>query len=446
MAWHMKTTKHPVLKAMSTLIIALLAARSARCAVFTWSGTAPGDWSNPVNWNPNGVPGTNDSAVIANGVVSVTTMVPVSGISLVGNGSLNLAGGAIVNAVISTTNGASVVVNTGTLDGVVVNGLLDVGMSVNGAGLTVTNGLTLNGTAYVGNPTNTWYGVINFEGTQTLSGSGTPVFGNHSYANSLLLANAGATLLIAAGITVHGQNGSVGYNPSIGGGSAGANVVNQGMILEDLNKGTITIAGGSLINNGTLEAQNGGVLQLNSGTWTNNGTIQADAGTVNLGGSFATAGLGVIQSPGGMINLTGTLNNTNSTLVVDGAMAPWTLVGGTISGGTVATTNGAALVASSGTLDGVTMNGSLDVGNSMNGASLTVTNGLVLNGIALVGNRTNSWVRSGEFHGQPGAGGQRDGGVWESFLRQLFVGGESRGNFSDWRGHHGAWAERLDRL
>ena len=34
------------------------------------------------------------------------------------------------------------------------------------------------------------------------------------------------------------------------------------------------------------------------------------------------------------------------------------------------------------TLDGVTVDGTLDVGNSVNGASLIVTNGLVLNGTA----------------------------------------------------------------
>jgi len=45
----------------------------------------------------------------------------------------------------------------------------------------------------------------------------------------------------------------------------------------------------------------------------------------------------------------------------------------------------------SGTLDGVTFNGQMDVGVNNGSAILTVTNGLTLNGILQVGNPTNSW-------------------------------------------------------
>ena len=55
---------------------------------------------------------------------------------------------------------------SGTLDGVTVNGALDVGNSANGAYLRVTNGLVLNGTALVGNPTNSNYGAISFVETR----------------------------------------------------------------------------------------------------------------------------------------------------------------------------------------------------------------------------------------------------------------------------------------
>jgi len=44
---------------------------------------------------------------------------------------------------------------------------------------------------------------------------------------------------------------------------------------------------------------------------------------------------------------------------------------------------------SSGTLDGVTLNCNLDVGNSYNGANLTVFDGLTVNGTVLVGNPAN---------------------------------------------------------
>ena len=74
--------------------------------------------------------------------------------------------------------GAQLNVSSGTLDGVTVNGDLDVGRQISGAGLSVVNGLTLNGTLYLGNPTNFWYGQIGFVGSQTLDGTGTVVLGN----------------------------------------------------------------------------------------------------------------------------------------------------------------------------------------------------------------------------------------------------------------------------
>ena len=39
----------------------------------------------------------------------------------------------------------------------------------------------LNGTALVGNPTNSWYGATDFSGSQTLGGNGTVVFGVYTY-------------------------------------------------------------------------------------------------------------------------------------------------------------------------------------------------------------------------------------------------------------------------
>ena len=41
-------------------------------ANITWTNSANGGWNLPANWNPNIVPGTNDTAVIAIGGVSVS--------------------------------------------------------------------------------------------------------------------------------------------------------------------------------------------------------------------------------------------------------------------------------------------------------------------------------------------------------------------------------------
>jgi len=65
-----------------------LQAGPARATVFVWTNSASGNWSNPANWSPNGVPGSSDNAIITNsGTYTVTLDVSPT------VGSLNLGGG-----------------------------------------------------------------------------------------------------------------------------------------------------------------------------------------------------------------------------------------------------------------------------------------------------------------------------------------------------------------
>ena len=437
---------------------------------WTWNGSVSTDWFNPNNWTPVGVPGPNDTVNFASGTINLTApvtfsgqfnwsggtlsgnpltitsnaMVDVSGsaflsgtlnstnatVGIIGTvASLTLTGGTILGGTVVATNGASLIVSSGTLDGVTFNGMLDVGNTYNGAVLTVTDGLVLDGTALVGNPTNTWTGQINFVGSQSLGGNGTIVFGNgwtYNYQgwNVVGLANGGTTLTIGPGITIRGQNGLVGAGNGWVGGPQNVGVINQGTISPD-SGGTINIAAQPFTNQGVVQANSGGSLSISGlqngvgaavtlngggslslgGGWANAGTINATNVTVNLGGSFTLADLGTLNRSGGLVSVTGTLSNTNTVLVLDALGGSCVLTGGTILGGTVVATNGASLIVSSGTLDGVTFNGMLDVGNTYNGAVLTVTDGLVLDGTALVGNPTNTWTGQINFVGSQSLGG-----------------------------------------
>jgi hypothetical protein len=140
-----------------------------------------------------------------------------------------------------------------------------------------------------------------------------------------------------------------------------------------------------------MDVASNGALSF-GGSWTNAGTISATNGAVSFGGTFTLGNLGVFNRVGGIVYLTGTLNNTGTTLALNGATGSWVLSGGgRIAGGTVATSGGAALVVSLGNLSGgVTVNGTVDVGNTYNGAVLGIQNGLVLNGTMLVGVPGNS--------------------------------------------------------
>ncbi len=395
-----------------------------RSATVSWVGGS-GDWNTPANWSTGALPGPGDDVVIgagpaisithSSGAHSVKSISSQQAFALSGgslnvastlqvNNSFTLSAGTLVQAtVLQGGNGASFVVGGGTLDGVTVNGNWDVGASVNGAVLTVLDGLSNNGTLQVGNPTNTASGELDFSGSQTLGGTGTVVFGKNTVYNSLRVVSAGATLTIGAGLTVRGQTGWIGYNQYLGA-PQNVVVVNQGVVSCDVNGGTITIQAQPFTNQGLAAAVNGGSLSL-AGVWGNAGTIGGTNGTINLGGNFATTNLGTVNTLGETVNLTGTLVNSNATLSLGATTGSWVLAGGTMQGGTIAVGGGGSFSVGSGALDGVTVNGNWDVGASVNGAVLTVLDGLTNNGTLLVGNPTNSFSGELDFSGSQTLGG-----------------------------------------
>jgi hypothetical protein len=102
---------------------------------------------------------------------------------LSGGAGWNLNGLTLSNSTLVLDPGATLHVNApSTLDGVTLSGNLDV---THVDGLSVVHGLTLNGTASVGAADGSSYGRIYFDGTQTLAGTGTILFGAHQY-NALI--------------------------------------------------------------------------------------------------------------------------------------------------------------------------------------------------------------------------------------------------------------------
>ena len=321
-----------------------------------WVGGS-GDWNTGTNWSTGTLPGPNDDVLInVNGDVVVThssgthslrslfsqNAIVLSGGSLtvsntvqVNNG-LTLSGGTLRGATLLPGTGGQGIIATsggGTLDGVTINGDLDVGRQNNGAGVSVINGLVLNGTLYLGNPTNGWYGQVGFVGTQSLGGNGTVVFGNQGACNVLRVDTAGTTLTIGPNVTVRGHSGQIGQSTSCVGTPANVSVINQGLISADTAGGTISIRAQSFTNQAVAEAIDGGSLLIDrlqnsatgqilstdgtltlNGNWSNLGAINTTNATVNLGGNFALSGLGVLKRNGGTVNLTGVLNLAGSTL------------------------------------------------------------------------------------------------------------------------------------
>ena len=381
-------------------------------AMIVWGNSSGGDWDTAANWQGGVKPGPADDAVINIAVtnpithsqntadvinsLSVTAKAPVNlgngtlqiAGTLASNGSFTIAGGTLRNATVSAGTTITAANNGGnTLSGVTLDGTLDVG-SVFAPKLTVTSGLTVNGTILLGGANGSDVGALTAQGTQAWAGTGSILFGGSNTTD--LNISSGATLTLGAGLTLHGQSGEI-----------TGTFINQGTINVDLAgrpagstaDEDLTLIGTGWINQGTLQVDNGATL-ITAGTWSSTGKMNVQAGaTLNLGGSFTTAGLGIFapapagsfSRTGGTVNVTGTLDNTGSTLALDSRTGGWNVFGGTIIGGTITTSGGNVLTAvnSSNTLSGVTLDGTLDMG-SVFAPKMNVTSGLTLNGTILL--------------------------------------------------------------
>lgn len=365
--------------ASNAVAIELLESRHLLSNV-VWTGTAgDNNWTNANNWTDGAtarVPAAADDVMIGSGTGIITNV----------GGTIN-----------SLTSGRS--------------------LSLTGQLLTVSNGITLNGATVTLTGTSTYKpaGLIFTGGnSQTLGGTGTLVCNGGSVAgieNRTTNNAVNTSLTIGSEITIHGANAMIVNRYSTD------TLINQGTISADVAQGEIKIGDqgpGTLINQGALSAINGGRLTL-GGSWSNAATLSETNSTLNLGGAFTTAGLGSFGGTGGTVNVTGTLDNSAATLAIDAST--WTLSStGRIVGGTITESAGARLVPMNGTLDGVTLAGSLTVANT-----LFIENGLTLsNGATITLDSASTYSTSTlEFMG----GSQTLGGNGSVYFAKEFVPG-----------------------
>ena len=152
--------------------------------------------------------------------------------------------------------------------------------------------------------------------------------------------------------------------------------------LEATNGGNVAVTG--LVNSGSVQASAASGLTL-SGTLENDSTITVTNSAVNLNcSSFTQAQLGNFSRAGSTVGLSGTLTGG---LTLDATTGNWNLMAGTLLGGTLSESGGAELVFTNygGTLNGVTVNGELDL--TAVGAQTSILNNLVLNGTMYIGDQ-----------------------------------------------------------
>ncbi len=349
----------------------------------------------------------NPTVVVSSGSHSIKSLHSAEALTLSGgtlqvsgnvqvDNTFTLNGGTLRNAtVMPGIAGQGINVSTfGTLDGVTLNA----DATVSGS-LFVSNGLELNGVLTLNNSINQTK-LIFTQGVQTLAGTGQVVLaGTQSFGEIQLGYDGPTTLTVASG---H-HDSRLRFDPSEQqqlahqpGHNRRRRARRQMLSLyPNLN---------SFTNDGTMRASGGGILEVAcnwtnkhlieaiastltlKGSWTNAaGVITATNSTTNLGGTFTMAKLGTFNRTGGVVNLTGVLDNRTQTFELNAATGSWKLDGGKIWGGTITTSDGAALSTSTfGTLDGVTLNTDMTVPGT-----LFVTNGLVLNGVLTLNNTSN---------------------------------------------------------
>jgi len=372
-----------------------------------WIG-GTGDWEEPTNWSPTGVPTMSDFAIIDVGggeEVTVNDVREVAGLTceeslvIASGGSLEvltpfqvnnafeLDGGTLLNCTVMPGSGGQGLViqpGDGTLN---ASELVADAMVMDGASLTVTGGLALEGVL----STTGTCGII-FDGTQLLSGSGEIALGTVDPALGTI-NSSGGTLTVDDGILIHGGKtqffGTIENRGLIHAETqeAGvqwlfffgtvvnrgvmrakttnlymrpANLTNYGEVYAEgssfegptdswLNLGTVHSSGGGIFMGGVT---NEGVVTLAGGNlhiggtvplinWTNrNGVIRGTSG-FTLEGNFTLADMGIFEPLSGNVRMRGQLELEGGTLLLDRSNVTWRVEdGASIRNGRILGING----------------------------------------------------------------------------------------------------------
>src|ERR1039457_3829336 len=308
----MKTTR---ILTQLCLLGALLVGLAAQAATITWTNAAGGGWNTAANWNPNIVPGTNDTAIITSAGVTVLLngATGVGGISLgsgsggtvtlsLNNQTLTLYGPLTVNP-----SGSFAVDGSSTLMGntnAVLSGTIGWTGGTLGGTLTLAAGGTLNITAgnnhFIGGCLFTNAGTVNWSGGQLLAGGGAVIY-NYGLWNA------------------QDDQNFVNYS-----GAPGTVFNNYGTFRKS--GGASEFATATVFQSGVVFNQLAGVLDVQNGT--NGLQLVFQNGGNFTGGYITTNQFGLTVLSIGNFNLNGTVTGTNTwetgilvgTNVINGAL------------------------------------------------------------------------------------------------------------------------------
>ncbi len=175
---------------------------SAHAGNVTWTPDASDSWTTPSNWSSNpSLPGPTDDVTInqpdpitvtfsdtqsINSLTNDNTLTLSGGILNVAttlhvNGTLNINGGTLQNATLTTGPSGTINFSSGTFGNVT----LATNLTLTNTSLILVNGLTLANSTLSLNNTN-GSGTLNINGTQTIGGTGVIEFDGTTYPSGFV--------------------------------------------------------------------------------------------------------------------------------------------------------------------------------------------------------------------------------------------------------------------
>jgi hypothetical protein len=272
---------------------------------YTWTGAVSNDWFTPGNWSPNGVPGTLDTAIIANeGVAQLSTNTTIANLGvgncrIFGSGILNITGA--INAGGGTAQ-YDVNVNVATLN------LASSGVSGSGT-MTVTTLLNWTGGGFGGTG-------------KTVVAAGATGSITNSVGLTRQLDNHGSIEYFAGINTCCGLINNFGSFNHKGGNLQSFGFTNAGTLIKS---GTVTSEVWALHNNGTVSIQSGTLHVAGAASSSTGSFAIAANGRLAFSQAHVLTNTSSINGPGevhfsGSPIINGTYNVTGLTTITTGGV------------------------------------------------------------------------------------------------------------------------------